>query len=333
MRRPTTVAALVAGAALGAGLLTGCAALGTGTAYKTSAFSADSMSPAAAVQAATAATEKTGSASIRLTVTAQGAGVGEDATVEVAGVAALDGSVSDLRATVPGEDGPMTVQQRMVDGVLYLRVSGSGFLPDTWVKLDPAALPEGAGEGLGDMLGGAGPGTVTAPLDALREVADVEKVGSETIDGIATTHYRATLDPAKVAAALDAFRMLERGRPVGPGAAPVDLWVDGEGHVVRMTQTIDLGKAGGGSVTWTLDLREFGEPVEVTAPSGAVDLGAILGGLASLGSGSGSGDLGDLSGLLDGLGAGSGSGGEGSLEDLSGLLEDFLDDAGSTATS
>jgi hypothetical protein len=170
------------------------------------------------------------------------------------------------------------------------------------VKLDPAALPEGAGQDLGDMLGGAGTGTVTAPLDALREVADVQKVGEDEIDGIATTHYRANLDPAKIAAALGALDKLGSGAAAATGSMPVDLWVDADGHVVRVTQTMDLTSAG--TITWTLDLREFGAPLSLTAPSGALDLGSLLGGLGSLvggGSGSGSGDLGEVSGLLDGL--------------------------------
>jgi hypothetical protein len=333
MRRPTRAVLALTGAVLGAGLLVGCGA-GTGTAYKTS-VSADSLSPAAAVRAATTATEQTGSASVRLTLTMDSGGTTE--TVDVRGVAALDGSAADLTATLPGESGPTTVQQRVVDGVVYLRVEGSDVLPATWIKLDPAAL--GGGEDLGDMLGGAGTGTVTAPLDALREVADVQEVGSEEIDGIPTTHYRATLDPAKVAAALAPLESVG-GRKARAGTMPVDLWVDADGHVVRVTQTIDLGAADAGSVTWTLDLREFGEPLDVTAPSGALDIGSILGGLGSLLSGEG-GDLGDLGSLLEGGDLGSlleggdlgslleGEGGA-DLEELSGLLDGLL--GGSTTS-
>jgi hypothetical protein len=279
----------------------------TGTAYKTS-VSADSLSPAAAVRAATSATESAGSASFRLTLTADDGTT--PTTVEVRGKADLDGTSADLSATIPGDGGPTTVRQRVVDGVVYLKVEGSDLLPATWVKLDPAALPEGAGQELGGMLGGAGSGTVTAPLDALREVADVEKVGTQEIDGIATTHYRATLDPAKLAAAFGPLESLGLGggATIGVGTMPVDLWVDAEGRVVRMTQTVELPDAG--SISWTLDLREFGARLELEAPSGALDLGSLLGSLGDLGSlldgsGSGSGDLEDLSGLLDGLLGGS----------------------------
>lgn len=300
MRRPTLAVLAVTGAVLGAGLLTGCGA-STGTAYKTS-VSADSLSPAAAVRAATTATATTGSASFRLTLTADDGT--EPMTVDVRGKADLDGSSADLTATIPGESGPTTVKQRVVDGVVYLKVEGSDVLPATWVKLDPSALPEGMGQDLGGMLGGAGGDTVTAPLDALREVADVEKIGADEIDGIATTHYRATLDPAKVAGALGPLQSLGGSAKAAAGSMPVDLWVDADGHVVRVTQTIDLAAVDAGTITWTLDLREFGAPLELTAPEGALDLGSLLGDLGSLlggGSGSGSGSLEDLSGLLDGL--------------------------------
>ncbi len=310
MRRPTLAVLAVTGAVLGAGLLTGCGA-STGTAYKTS-VSADSLSPAAAVRAATTATATTGSASFRLTLTADDGTT--PMTVDVSGKADLDGSSADLTATIPGDSGPTTVKQRVVDGVVYLKVEGSDVLPATWVKLDPAALPEGAGQDLGGMLGGAGSGTVTAPLDALREVADVEEIGDEEIDGIPTTHYRATLDPAKVAGALGPLESLGGVAKPATGSMPVDLWVDADGHVVRVTQTIDLGAVDAGTITWTLDLREFGAPLELTAPEGALDLGSLLG---------------DLGSLLGG-GSGSGSGGLGSLEDLSGLLDGLL---GGTTTS
>lgn len=305
MRRPTTPVLALAGAVLGVGLLAGCGAAGTstGTAYKTS-VSADSLSPAAAVRAATSATEKAGSASFRLTLTADDGST--PTTVEVRGKADLDGSSADLSATIPGDGGPTTVRQRVVDGVVYLKVEGSDLLPATWVKLDPAQLPEGAGQELGGVLGGADSGTVTAPLDALREVADVEELGTQEIDGIATTHYRATLDPAKLAAAFGPLTSLGAGASLGTGTMPVNLWVDGEGRVVRVTQTLDLKAADAGTITWTLDLREFGEPLELTAPAGALDLGSLLGSLGDLGSmlggegGSGA-NLDDLSGLLDGL--------------------------------
>jgi hypothetical protein len=313
MRRPNAPVLAVAGAVLGVGLLAGCGAPSTGTAYKTS-VSADSLSPAAAVRAATSATANAGSASFTLTLTADDGTA--PTTVEVRGKADLDGSSADLSATIPGDGGPTTVRQRVVDGVVYLKVEGSDVLPATWVKLDPAALPEGAGQDLGGMLGGAGSGTVTAPLDALREVAEVEKVGTQEIDGIATTHYRATLDPAKLAAAFGPLESMGLGgaAKLGAGTMPVDLWVDAEGRVVRVSQSVDLSAADAGTISWTLDLREFGEPLELTAPESALDLGSLLG------------SLGDLGSLLDGSGDGAGS-----LEDLSGLVDGLL--GGGTTTS
>lgn len=312
MRRPSPAVVLVGGALAGALLLSGCGASGAGTAYKTT-FSADNLAPAAAVTAATDATARTGSASVRLSISAT-LPDGSTQKAEVRGVAALDGSAADLTATLPSGAGekPVTVRQRVVDGVGYVKVEGSDVLPSAWIKLDPTSLPDGLGDGLGSAVGGSGKDAVTAPLDALRQVADVTKVGAEEIDGIATTHYRATLDPAKVAAAMAGLP----GGGIRSGAAtPVDLWVDADGHVVRVTQTVEAG-TDAGSVTWTLDLREFGTTLDVTAPVGALDLGAALGALGGLASGDGSG-LEGLGSLLEGLAGGDGQG----LEGLSGLLD------------
>ncbi|MFN8169883.1 MAG: LppX_LprAFG lipoprotein [Candidatus Nanopelagicales bacterium] len=312
MRRPSPALTLVGGAHAGALRLTGCGAA-TGTAYKTT-FSADNLAPAAAVTAATDATARTGSASVRLTISATTAD-GATQKAEVRGAAALDGSTADLTATLPAGEGgaPLVVRQRVVDGVGYVKVEGSDVLPSTWIKLDPATLPDGLGDGLGAAVGGSGTDAVTAPLDALRQVADVTKVGAEEIDGIATTHYRATLDPAKIAAAMAGLP--GAGLRTGAAATPVDLWVDADGHVVRVTQKVDAGPSAG-SLTWTLDLREFGTRLDVRAPSGAVDVGSILGTLGGLAGGDGQG-LADLEGLLEGLVGGDGQG----LDGLQGLLD------------
>ena len=230
MRRPTAAVVVVTSALTGAVLLSGCGATGVGTAYRTSAVT--NLAPAAAVRAATDATARSGSASVHLSVTRTAGGTTE--SVDVRGVAAIDGSAADLTTTLPdgalGGTGRTAVRQRLVDGVLYLRVEGSDAIPSTWLELDPADLPDG----LGDVLGAGAPGgadALTAPLDALREVADVEEIGRDDLDGVATTHYRATLDPSKAASALDGLpgarprrregrRCRHPGRPVGRRGRP-----------------------------------------------------------------------------------------------------------------
>lgn len=283
MRRTTVVAV---GVLAGITLLSGCGALPTGTGYKAPADVA--MSPAAAVRAASEATGKVGTVRLRLALTSTGGATPAAITVE--GPMSLDGRTADLTVTLPagtfGSTGAVTVRQVVVEGAAYLKVEGSDLVPATWIRIDGAGEWASAGLGtLGSLVSGTG---VADQLAALRGLGDVTTVGTESLDGADTTHYRATIDPSKVAGSLAGLGGLSGLRdlggltgPTGAGTAstiPVDLWVDGEGRAVRMTQT--LAGEGAEKVTWQIDLSDFGAPLSVTAPAGAIDVGALLGDIA-----------------------------------------------------
>lgn len=80
-------------------------------------------------------------------------------------------------------------------------------------------------------------------LGALRQAGSVKKVGSATVDGVDTTHYRATVHLAKVA-----------------GAVPIDVWIDNDDLVRRM-------KTSYASTSMQMDFSKYGEPVSVQVPS------------------------------------------------------------------
>ena len=99
-----------------------------------------------------------------------------------------------------------------------------------------------------------GPGG-TSPVRLLKDLVKsskkVEKLGSEEIRGVTTTHYRAHLDKNKVPI---------RGSPdEEPGV--VDAWIDEQGLPRRIR--IPYGENDGGAV---FDLFDFGIPVDVEAP-------------------------------------------------------------------
>jgi hypothetical protein len=290
MRRSTFA---IVGLATATVLLTGCGVAQSGTAYKAPAGTDVALTPAAVVKAASTATSRAGSARLSLTLTTD---LGSTpSTFSVVGPVALDGSTADLTATIPGKafgtDGAITVRQIVVDDVAYLKLEGSDILPPTWLKVDVGEALTKAGVGaLGDVTGGTG---VADQLAALKTLGDVTTLGREQVNGVTATHYRATIDPAKVAASLEAASKLA-GTDAALGAAtiPVDLWIDDQGRIVRVTQTFTPGATAGkgtqGSVSWEMNLSDFGVPLSVTAPAGALDLGGMLSG------------LGDLAGALNG---------------------------------
>jgi hypothetical protein len=88
----------------------------------------------------------------------------------------------------------------------------------------------------------------------------VTKVGDETINGAATTHYRAHLDASKlpkVAALAHATY------------GPLDIWIGNDDqyvHRMRMAYTIKAANASAQSIALTVDFSDFGKSVSVSVP-------------------------------------------------------------------
>jgi hypothetical protein len=111
------------------------------------------------------------------------------------------------------------------------------FLPagKTWLKLNAKAGPF---KGV--------PQNPKEALARLKKLANVREVGDETIDGVTTTHYRAT------------------GRL---GRGTFDVWIGKDDGYVRRIKAAANGKDGRGNVT--VSFSGFDKPVSVTAPPAA----------------------------------------------------------------
>ena len=104
------------------------------------------------------------------------------------------------------------------DPVMYANLP---FLADklpggkTWIRLDLEQAGQKLGVDLNQLLSQAdqNPGQI---LDLLRASGSVETIGTETVDGASTTHYKATIELDKVAG--------EARRHRGPGVVrPAEL--------------------------------------------------------------------------------------------------------------
>jgi hypothetical protein len=175
------------------------------------------------------------------------------------------------------------IEMRIVDGVIYMDFSSlmqsmpgaTGLPPNVrWLKLDPTALVEELGMAPEDLGLGAQPTDFTQYLDQLRDVSrGVEEVGTEEIDGVSTTRYRAEIDLDK---AYDAVpeqlrELVGNQRDALRGAhVPVDVWLDDDGLLRRMEYRFDAGSLGvpdgDASMTMTMNLSDFGVDVDVQAP-------------------------------------------------------------------
>lgn len=208
---------------------------------------------------------------VDLDLTMDGAFDGESGRAEVL----LD--LSQMVGQVPLDQAPpelnLSEPMRMViDGsTVYLCWSGiaamTGGRPCGSVDAAAAGIPTG------------GTGDPTAFLRALSGSDQVEEVGREEVDGIDTTHLRGTLTMRQALDAMDpddAAMLLQQLDQYGVSpdalldvAIPFEVWIDDDGLVRRMTQTVDLdamGAPGGGTMAMDMRLFDLGDDIDIDVP-------------------------------------------------------------------
>ncbi len=160
--------------------------------------------------------------------------------------------VGGLQSTV---DEVLDGKRVYVSSPLFSTVLPAG---KTWVALDLATATKTLGVNA-SALTSQDPG---AALEQLRALTGLRQVGTATIDGVQTTHYRGHVDVAKLTPAA-------RSLVSSSGAAfgPLDVWVGADGYVhrVRVTTTASSGGQKAKTVV-TMTLSEYGEAVNVSVP-------------------------------------------------------------------
>jgi hypothetical protein len=167
----------------------------------------------------------------------------------------------------------------VLDGrVVYVKVPkfAAGQVPGgkPWIKGDLETL-SAAGGGAVD-LGSFGASDPKELLQVLESVTGgLETVGRESVRGVETTHYRATLDLKKViesgagaqatAALGDLDEML---RQTGLGTIPLDVWVDDDELLRRMELAFSMSQPGQGEAEASIafELYDVGEPLFIDLP-------------------------------------------------------------------
>lgn len=235
----------------------------------------ESASPRAIQQAATK-TAKAGSLEADFAVSAQGlSGSGS-------GVFNSKQRTGQLKMKLDASGRQIPVDS-VVDGdVVYLR--SPAFAQATtqhkqWVKLDLAAL--GSRQGSTDLSGllDASPTPANA-LAYLQGSSTVKKVGSESVDGVATTHYSVAANLDRAAQHLTgATRDTVQGVISHSGVKnlPLDVWVDENGYIRKVRYDEHAGRRQAAQVT--MELHDFGAPVAISAPpsDSVVDLTKMVG--------------------------------------------------------
>jgi hypothetical protein len=145
----------------------------------------------------------------------------------------------------------------------------------TWVKGDASTLTKADAGRLGQFgsLAGSDPRDVFGILKAVS--GSIESVGTEKIRGVDTSHYRATIDVAKVAALIPADErqslagLDEAARQAGLSAVPLDLWVDADQRVRKLSVDLDLAQPGSSErlvAALVVEVYDYGKPLQLDLP-------------------------------------------------------------------
>ncbi|MFJ9898686.1 DUF1396 domain-containing protein [Streptomyces sp. NPDC091280] len=279
---PSSVRRVTRRRAAGAGLAALLLAGGAVGCSRAASDSSPGMAPAAAVAEAAKKTQDITSLRYRMAGTMPGEG-------KITAEAAMSMKPQAMSMRMTSSKTGSTVQLRVVDKALYLNggpEAAKELGGKSWLKLDMSALG-----GLGDNLAANGTGAAEADKNPAAEAAfltgakDVKKVGTETVDGVRTTHYagRVSLADVKAAAAKGEDKAARERREksvegyekMGVDALTMDMWVDGDHHTKRFRMR---GEGDKGPLDMTVTFVDVDKPVTVTAPPAAdtTDLAQLM---------------------------------------------------------
>jgi hypothetical protein len=145
----------------------------------------------------------------------------------------------------------------------------------TWIKGDAKDLSSADTGQLSQFGSFAG----TDPRDVfgfLKAVSGpIEAVGSEKIRGVETSHYRATVDTAKLEQLVPAADRQSLGgldqaaKQAGLTELPLDIWIDAEQRVAKLSVDLDAKQPGSDAAVkaaLVIELYDYGAPLDLELP-------------------------------------------------------------------
>jgi hypothetical protein len=220
--------------------------------------------------------------SISVTLTGLGRDVLTSGAFDVAGTGVVDFVTgnADLKLSVPRFDrlgNGTAIEQRIVGRVAYTRLpdgiaQAAGLPPSVhWLRLDPNDSgddPSALSQSQADPAG---------QLAFLRAASpDVRMIGTESVRGVPTTHYIATIDTGTIDTGKQDKTVARLGAIIGTQRFVVDVWLDDAGRARRVVVSVPLSPQSGVAGLATLganamlrvqgDYFAFGTPVRVAAP-------------------------------------------------------------------
>ncbi|QVQ53113.1 hypothetical protein J4H86_04785 [Spiractinospora alimapuensis] len=153
----------------------------------------------------------------------------------------------------------LTVAEAGAESSVLLRgseilMSGAGFGGSEWVRMDAAEL--------GADLATQDP---ASEVEKLLAANDVEEIGSEEIDGVATTGYAGSYSTEEALEHVDNAELAEAARQVygdaGVDAVDFEVFIDDDGLPRRLVNTM------GDATETVFEFRDFGEDLTIEYPT------------------------------------------------------------------
>jgi hypothetical protein len=188
-------------------------------------------------------------------------------TISLRGQGAFDNEAKrgrlNLTLTIPGA-GTATLDEIFNKGIILVKsplFAQALPMDKQWIRINAARAGEQVGFNLKAVMGQT-PDEVLAHLRRA-SATTVTEVGDEDLNNVPTTHYRADIDLDKLAS--------DRAQRLSDASyKPIDVWVDEEGRVRRLkldfTAKVAATETARSHSILTIDLSDFGTPVEVDIP-------------------------------------------------------------------
>jgi hypothetical protein len=165
----------------------------------------------------------------------------------------------DLTEKLPGGAGSIRII--VADGKTYAKLppamntSGKPYLLVTKDSSNP--IISQLAPSLDSALSSASLGSVSAFITAAKSL---KIKGSESIDGVTTTHYSIVVQISKLPSTMPGRDALVAS---GLSTLPLELYIDHEGRPVQVTEDF---KVQGQSVSTKVNVTEYNKPVSIKAP-------------------------------------------------------------------
>ncbi|MDL4820896.1 hypothetical protein [Actinomadura opuntiae] len=182
------------------------------------------------------------------------------------------------------------MKEVLVGRTIYMKIPqltqlGGGASAKPWVKMSLDEVGAKSGMNVDELLQQSQQMDPVQNTRMLTASKDAREVGKETVNGVQTTHYTGTYRVADAVAKLPADQRQAYEKSLAKsgmnGDMHFDLWVDGQQLPRKMT--MKTGQTAAGVMTITTSYRDFGKPVQVTAPpaSQVTDFAALMKGLGT----------------------------------------------------